>query len=231
MKKPMTPEERKAFGEKMKAARAAKKDTVQLTKEQFEKLMKLVEQPAQPSQPTIGSQGQQIGIVEKYTSDPAHYDDPTEKLYDMPEFRRFALRDNYRIKWNVSPTKYQTVFGTWYIEPRFELTIARRRLNADGSPKMVKDENGRTTEEVMVLGRGSFFQDPAADLLEADMAGVDYKAIAPEAFSEAMRLWRYVQFISDLLSPPARDVARPLRRRMEVIAGKPYDIEEFQSLV
>lgn len=162
MAKIWTEEERKAFGEKMKASRAAKTNTpqptepveatpseptVNLTQDQFQALMErlnkletsktetLETKPLPNSnQASIDNLGRTIGIMTKYSVNPDDYEDPREKLMSTPALERFAFRTNYFLKWDVEQTIYETKFGTSYAEPRFELRLYKRLFEDDGTP-------------------------------------------------------------------------------------------------
>lgn len=201
-------------------------DDFQNTMNRLNKLEAALEQ-AQASQKvteqsTIGQSptGQPTGITERFSLDPAHYEDPTEALYELEELRRLAPRENFELKWTVTPTRYQTVFGTWYIEPRFEITVYRKRY----------DDDGNELPSRIVLARGSFFEDPAANLLEADIAGVNFSEMTPSDFASAMRMFRYKTFILDVLVPK-RLISTKAKTHEMVIGGRVYTIEDSQKPV
>lgn len=159
MAKIWTEEERKAFGEKMKASRAAKTNTpqptepveatpseptVNLTQDQFQALMERLNKletsktetlPTAPNDNVqLNNLGKAVGIMHKYSVNPEDYDDPREKLLSLPALERFAFRTNYFLKWDVEQTIYETKFGTSYAEPRFELRLYKRLFEDDGTP-------------------------------------------------------------------------------------------------
>jgi hypothetical protein len=147
-------EERKAFGAKMKAAKAARqnqnpqtKDSVTLTTNQYEELMarlqKLEQEPTQtvdqhlegPQTISVNQHGQSVGIVTKYPVDPSLYPNPTDDLYDIPEIQFRAPRENVKFVWNVSGQVYETKFGTNVQEPFFRLDVFRLDRDEDGQIK------------------------------------------------------------------------------------------------
>lgn len=283
-KRTWTPEQRAAFGAKMKAAKEAKRQqavieeklerdgmiakdavttpqeepmpkpenmpepepqapmpAVTLTNEQFQMMLQafqsqegtkksspaVVNQAMQGTQ--LGPQGQVIGVVERFPIDPKYYKNPTEELYDMPEFSRHAMRYNFVLDWTCTPVKYQTAMGTWYMEPRFELTLKKKQLDEDGNELVKVDPaTGKEFHPRIVLGRASFFEDPPANILEAEEAGVALEDLDKGEFQEKMRMYRYKFWLSEKLSPK-RPVTTTNRKRMEVIGGKAYEIEEFSK--
>lgn len=76
-----------------------------------------------------GIQGQII----KYPIETSYYADPTEKLYNDPTLRRFALRENFYIKWEVTGTVYSKN-NIEYAEPQFECAIFRFMYDEEGEP-------------------------------------------------------------------------------------------------
>jgi hypothetical protein len=166
MAKIWTEEERKAFGEKMKASRAAKTNTpqptepveatpseptVNLTQDQFQALMERLnkletsktESFDTKNEPQLNQLGRAVGIMQKYSVDPRDYLDPREQLYLLPELERFAFRQNYYLNWDVEQTQYETKYGTSFSEPRFELRLYKRLFEDDGEPTVIKDNVGQ----------------------------------------------------------------------------------------
>lgn len=257
-KKNMTPEERKAIGARLKAGREAKKaqikkqnqvnptptgvnpdptralpqdDKVTLTQEQFQEMMNrisdLESQKPQPqaAAPYIGESGQAIGVKEKASVNPDDYRNPVEALYnffeDTPKYRRLGVRDNYEIRWSVNPTRYQTAFGTWFVEPRFELTLLRRRF----------DEDGNETPSKVIVGRSSFFEDLPANLLEAELAGLSVDDVGKPEFADKMRMYRYTTWLIEKIQPKRPGATSTKKKKLEVIGGTAYEVEEGSELV
>lgn len=183
-----------------------------------------------PSGSQLGPQGQVIGVVERYPVDQKHYQDPTDALYDAPELAQFALRHNYVIRWNVTPTKYQTAMGTWYIEPRFELILLRKQFDDEGNEIEKVNDQGQTYKPRIILGRASFFEDPPANLIEADQAGVVPGDLDAGVFNEKMRMYRYKFWLTEKLRPRGPKKTNT-DTKLQVIAGKAYEIEEFSTPV
>jgi hypothetical protein len=200
-------------------------NAVVLTQEQFQEMLERIqkletvrEQVSQNVQPSIGTRGEVLGMIERFPIDPKHYQSPLDAIYDDPQFRRFALRDNYFLKWSVTPAKYQTAMGTWYVEPRFELELWKRDFNED-------NEEFRK----ILLGRASFFEDPPANLLEAELAGLSINDVDTGEFGEKMRMFRYKFWVNEILQPKRPGSTSP-KKKLQVIGGKAYEIEEFSEL-
>jgi hypothetical protein len=164
--------------------------------------------------------GQAIGVTEKHSINPNDYKDPTEALYNLPELRRFAFRENYVLRWTVTPTRYQTAFGTWFVEPRFELTLLRRRF----------DEEGVERPDKIIVGRASFFEDLPANLMEADLAGLSVDDVGTPDFSEKMKMYRYKLWLVENLTPK-RPSSTKKKVKLEVIGGTAYEVEEGSEVV
>lgn len=253
-RKKWTPEERAAFGEKMRAAREAKlKEKVPTVSE--------VELPEVPTEPTtapelppqvaapavamtaeqfemllqrFSSMGQEpkkvesVGIIERFPIRPENYKNPVEELMDSPKFRRFGMRDNFALDWVVTPTKYETKQGQWYTEPRFELTFKRKQLDDNGNEIVRHDKFGKAFHPRIVLGRASFFIDPPADMIEAELAGLDEAGLSDEELQDRMMFWRYHMWVEERLVPKQPEKTTNALKE-EVIGGRAYQIEEFSA--
>lgn len=180
--------------------------------------------------PSLNSQGGVVGVVERFPIDPKHYQSPVEELYDLPELRRFGLRENYVIEWNVRPVKYQTAMGTWYIEPKFELILKKKQFDEDNNELIKYDTKGNPYYPRLILGRASFFEDPPANILEAEEAGVEIDDLDKPEFQEKMRMYRYKFWLMERLSPKKPQYTTN-NRREEVIGGKVYEIDEYSKPV
>lgn len=211
--------------------------TVTLTQEQFQMMLDRLSSsegtkqvdPMTLGQPSLNSKGGVTGIIERFPINPAHYINPVEELYDTPELRRWGLRENYVIDWSCSPTKYQTAMGTWYIEPRFELILKKRQFD-ENNEELVKIDprTGKDYHPRIVLGRASFFEDPPANILEAELAGLSIDDLDSGEFQEKMRMYRYKFWLIERLNPKKPQYTTN-HRREEVIGGKVYEIEEYSN--
>lgn len=219
--------------------------TVTLTQEQFQMMLDRLQstEPTAPAPqesvnqafpngqpPTLNPQGGVVGVIERYPINPKHYQNPVEELYDLPVLRKFAMRENYVIEWKVTPTKYQTAMGTWYIEPRFELTLKKKQWDEDGNEVVKYNDQGKAYYPRIVIGRASFFEDPPANILEAEEAGLSIDDLDSGEFQEKMRMYRYKFWLVERLNPKKPQFTTS-KRREEVIGGKVYEIDEYSKPV
>lgn len=194
---------------------------VTMSQEQFDHLLQRIEdlesvkQPAQPGV-QLNAQGGVTGVIERYSVNPAHYKNPIEMLYDLPQLKRYAMRENYEIRWTVTPVKYQTASGTWFVEPKFELILLRRMFD-DEDPTI---ELGTK----IVLGRAAFFEDPPANIIEAEQAGVSSDDLDSGEFQEKMRMYRYAFWLMERLNP-RKPQSTKQDITQKVIGGKMYEME------
>jgi hypothetical protein len=199
---------------------------VTLTNEQFEMLLNRFSGMGKEPDTTTPT----VGIVERFPIRPDAYVNPVEMLYDIPKLRRFGLRENYVIDWKVSTTRYETRQGQWYMEPRFELTLKRKQFNEEGEEVVKHDKHGKPFHPRIVLGRASFFVDPPADMIEAELAGLADADLSDEELQERMFFWRYSMWIEERLMPKLPDFTTNAMKE-EVIGGKAYEIEEYSMPV
>lgn len=211
MPKQWTDEERKAFGEKMKASRAAKtktpletkQPTVEIPEDTLKVLMDRIaaleaEKATRPAealgQPTINNMGQVQGVREKYTINKAAYShvDPRERLFDEPKLSRFAPRENYSMYWGILVTRYQNAQGIWMAEPRFELEVRKKVLDEDGEP----------TGREYLLGKMVSHEDWDAAVDIANSLGMDIDPAMGSAFIDEMRYQNFRMFVEELFFKP-----------------------------
>lgn len=165
----MTPEERKAWGEKMRAAREKKAETpltprpepkeepeiapdqdVNDLKRQvleMKEMMDLMRQAMvnqnkaqqNPNDPQLNREGRLLGEFTKYTVDPSAYPDPTPRLSDEPRLQPLAFKHNYEITYEVGISSYETKTGQNIREPKFNVTLLRLVLDDQGNRVKVTD--------------------------------------------------------------------------------------------
>jgi hypothetical protein len=210
--KQWTDEERKAFGEKMKAARATKTNTpqtkttptqkIEIPEDKLQVLMERIAaleaekatRPTAPTQePTISQSGHVQGIKEKYTINKAAYQhvDPRERLFKEPKLARFAPEENYTMYWRVENTRYQNAQLLWIAEPRFELEVRRKVLDDDGS---VKGE--------YQVGKLVCHEDWDAAVDIANSLGLEIDPQMGPAFIDEMRYQTFRMFVEELFFQP-----------------------------
>lgn len=236
-KKDMTPEERKAWGEKMKAARAAKKeaeptpstsipqqtpdDLLRQIKELAQEVAELRSQRAEKGSPTLSNTGSLVGRFEKYILDPARYPDPTERLAHETRLQRFAFNDNYELKYFIKTTNYTSIDGVHTSEPRFELELYGIMFDDDGEPtnkryvikKMIMHED---PEEAMWVARQNELGHLIDEMGEAD-------------FLNEMRYLRARDWLLNVFYP-SKEIVDDKRNRSElVIDNKLVEVFELAS--
>lgn len=199
-KKEWTEEERKAFAEKMKAARAKKPEIEEkeediLSSEDIQALVRRVKELESnfarsatktdfyQARPEINREGALIGSFEKYIVDPARYPDPCERLSHEPRLKRFAFDINYELKFTVSTVQYQTQDGVNTREPRFTLELINVHMDDQGNP----------TNKRHVIRTCILHEDPQAAIEIARQnnieIGDDQKAFLDEMRYLRMRDW------------------------------------------
>lgn len=194
-----------------------------LTNEQFEMLLNRFSAMPKDEPKQIAG----VGIIERFPIDSKFYPNPVEELYNIPKLRRFSMRENFVIDYRVSPTKYETKQGQWYMEPRFELTLKKKQFDAETGDEVVRfDKHGKPFHPRIVLGRASFFVDPPADMIEAELAGLEDAGLSDDELRDRMQFWRYAMWIEERLIPKLPEKVTNAMKE-EVIGGKAYEIEEY----
>ena len=241
----MTEEERKAFGIKMKNARLAKvnnnvninnqeeatktkekESTVTLTQDQFKDLMGRLEKVEGNKVETVAPDngfdqyGKPQGVIQRYSLDPSHYDNPIERLYDLEELRRHNLRDNYELVWDFDQTVYETKYGTSMADPKFSITLK----------KVIYDKSGNVTTKRIIVNTGIFFEDPASSIKEAIQIGLPIDKANTSEFLSQMRFLRYKQWLMEIFNPNLPDSTKP-QITNQVIDGSVYQIEDYSVII
>lgn len=251
-KKDMSPEERKAFGEKMKAAREAKKladvaketptpesnaDIGELLKQIEEMktnqaLMQaaLLNQNFLNTPQNANTQGSQItskgiiGTFEKYITDPKQYPDPRERLYEYFESNNKLRRIGLRNNYEM----------TWEVTPMrpYERkdgvmeTQPRFHLELNYiiiDPDTYEPTKGRYTVKDII-----FFEDPQTALIVARDNGLEVDEVNEKAFLDEMRFIRVRDWLEDAFFPEQIQSSKPKKKDM-VINGKQVQYFEVSS--
>lgn len=211
MPKQWTEEERKAFGEKMRAARQVRKEEVTknepvvpepedqptVSQEDFSALLKhvkelenrLSERPTQ--KPELNQKGSLVGTFEKYTVDPSNYPDPRERLKKEPRLAPLAFDINYELTYDVETTSYETQEGIRTKEPRFNIQLL----------KVVFDDSGNKTDGRYIVRKLMFHEDPQAAIVVARDNGVDVDLMGQKEFLDEMRYLRTRDWLLDVFYP------------------------------
>lgn len=235
-KKDWTEEEKKAFGEKMKAARAAKQTAERLEKksptdssEDVEKLLARMQElqqeinaiksqgsQVQTQQPRVGATGL-TGTFEKYSTRRDYYPDPTERLADEAKLQSQAFKHNFELKWDISTTSYKTIDGINTAEPRFTLTLIRKMLDDDG-----EDTNQRFDVCNLV-----FHEDPDAALIIARDNGIDVEQFGEKEFLDEMRYLRMRDWLFECFFPAK--VSPQQKKKQTVIGNRLVEVYEVNG--
>lgn len=221
-KKNMTEEEKKAWAEKMKAAKVAKQEEVTSTEEvkpsqedilsdDYKSLLKRLnelegklsaEAEANKSQPEVNSRGRLIGTFERYVVDPAYYPDPRERLSQEPRLQRFAFPLNYELTWAITPVSYESIDGVRVSEPRFHMELLR----------IVMDEDGNATNGRYKIKQLSLHEDPDAALQVARDNGIDVDHINQREFLDEMRYLRIKEWLEEKFYPSRKNTNKQARQ-------------------
>lgn len=175
-------------------------------------------------QPQIG-QGGVHGQVFKYPVEQGHYPDPTDRLYDDPKLRRFALRENFYFKWEVTGVTYEK-YNITYTEPRFMVELWRFIFD---------EETGEPTGEMFLVNRQIQHEDEMAARIAADKLG--YKIGEGERFAnlqemmDEMRFWRIRQWLIAVFTPFKASQHKNRKTKQKVIGGRVVEVTDSEVLV
>lgn len=158
------------------------------------------------------------GIQYKYPVEKSYYPDPTDRLYDEPQLKRFAMRENFYFKWDVVGEIYEKANIT-YSEPRFTVELFRRVFNDDGTP----------TGKMILVNRQFQMEDELTARLAADKLGLTDTFDSFEDLMNEMRYHRIKRWLMGIFTPPSINSFKKRATTM-VIDGKVvevYDTEEI----
>lgn len=228
-----TEEEKKAFGDKMRAARAAKlqeaKDVIESAKptlnpglgeeapqdisnDELEELRRQVQEltayikggsPQQPAEKDV----KLLGFFEKYKVGKDYYPNQTERLANEPKLQRFAFKENYELNYWVDDSKYTTAEGIRMIEPKFHLDLVR---------VVFDEETGQPTDGRYIVRRLVFHEDPDAAIAIANDNGLEIDAENERQFLNEMRYLRQRDWLLGIFYPQP---ASRIRNKKEVVIG------------
>lgn len=253
MARKWTEEEKKAFAEKMKAAREAKlkedkvENKVELTQEQFQELMQRLAKvestsrestPGKPQEVQLNDLGRAVGVLQKYSVDARDYDDPRPLLMDLPELQRFAFKENYFLLWDVEQLMYETKFGTSYSVPKFILKLYKRLYEDDGTPtpdidratgQQRLDDQGKPMFRSYLVQRFTTTTDPNAAVSEARRMGISIENANTREFLDQMRFLEYKNWLLEVFQPKKPTTAR--RTENMVVGSTQVQVESYSELV
>ena len=218
-KKQMTPEERKAWGAKMKSAREAKKNKE--VAEEFKSapsIDELVRQIEELKRNQFFSQPQPARAVTKYSINPKDYPDPRERLSNETRLETEAFKQNFLMEWQVGRVSYDAKDGVNYTEPKFKLELWRWIRN----PKTNEITNKR-----FLVKKVTLFEDPDAAIYAAHEAGVEVPPQMEPAFLDEMRYLRLRDWVFDVFWPQPAEEKAGIRE--EVIGNRVVQVLETSS--
>lgn len=167
-------------------------------------------------QPQVGAMGVQ-GRVFKYPVEKDYYPDPTDRLYDEPTLKRFALRENFMITWDVQGETYEK-YNISFTEPRFIVTLYR----------ILFDEEGEPTGQAALITRHMQHEDELAARIAADRLG--YPQDNFDDLMNEMRYQRIREWLVGVFTPQKFQVHAKKPMTM-VIGGKAVEVYDTESVV
>lgn len=211
-KKDMTPEERKAFGEKMKAAREAKRTASEArltssTKTEVKdevidqndisallrRIQELEKKQFFPSAPEQEAPRTTKTVVTKFSFNPSDYPDPRDQLFEEPRLKLKGFnKDWWDLGWQVQKVNYEED-GLKYAAPRFLLEVFR---------VMEDEDTGEPSAKKYLRKRGNFFEDPDSFLSIAEQHGVSIPETFEKQFMDSMRYLSMRDWLLELFYPP-----------------------------
>jgi hypothetical protein len=158
------------------------------------------------------------GIQYKYPVEKSYYPDPTERLYDEPSLKRFAMRENFLFKWDVVGEVYEKANIT-YSEPRFSVELFRRLFDDDGTP----------TGKMVLVNRQFQMEDELTARIAADKLGLTNTFERFEDLMTEMRYYRIRRWLLGIFTPPSVNAFKKRSTTM-VIGGKVVEVYDTEEL-
>lgn len=236
-KKNMTPEEKKAWGEKMRAAKAAKaqerveqpqlveqipeEPTVSELLKRIQELesQKFFNQPQNPQSAQLTSRGI-VGTTVKYSVQPKDYPSPVDRLFEEPRLKLQNFnRTWYDVEWSVVPIRYQTKDGLWYSEPKFQVKL----VVIIPDPETQEPSNKR-----YVFHKATFFEDPDAAIQIAAEQKIDIPEELKKDFLDEMRYLRIRDWVMESFYPP-KPTQGKMNKTETVIGNRLVEVYEVNS--
>lgn len=225
-KKQMTEAEKKAWGAKMKVAREAKAQTLEVEEKPeviadeqgFDALKRQVQESAETiallktallgrdAAPVTDKMGEALEEFERYSLDPQDYPDPTNRLSKESRLVAVNFLYNYELDYTVGRSRYQTATGRWTIEPKFQIQLNRIKL----------DDEGAQTSKRYMLRRIIFHEDPDAAIVVAHENGIEVDKDNHKQFLDEMRYIRCRDWLFDIFWPKP---AQPQEQITEEVIG------------
>lgn len=226
-KKTWTPEERQAFADKMKAARAAKQkpqveENIVQNEDENALLKRILELEARLN--AQGAQAPQAApsprtVTVKYSFNPEDYPDPRDRFFEEPKLQLRGFNKNwFELGWEVQKVNYEED-GIKLAAPRFNLEV----YGVIEDPVTGEPSNKRYT-----MKRGVFFEDPDSFLEVASRHGVEIPERFEKWFMDEMRYLNMRDFLLDMFYPSAPTSTKQNKTEM-VIGNKLVEVWEASS--
>lgn len=165
------------------------------------------------------------GQVFKYPVEQSYYPDPTDRLYDDPKLKRYALRENFYFKWEVTGVAYEKN-GITYNEPRFMVELWKFIFD---------DETGEPTGEMFLVNRQIQHEDELAARMAAGKLG--YKIGPNEKFQtleemmDEMRYYRIRMWLLDVFTPYRAHQHKARKSLQRVIGGRVVEVTDTEKVI
>lgn len=249
-KKEKTPAERKAWGEKMKAARKAKKlastppvaeptvevspsapETIQgesdidVLKRQVQELKDALffqqRQQVPPAQQGASVSSRGItGTHTKYSTNPKDYPDPRDRLFDEAKLK---LKGFNRDWWDLEWIVSRVNYDTKDGIHMAEPKFQIRLIRIIEDPETGEPSNKRYT-----LWKGTFFEDPEAAIQVAAQYGIEVGEEIEKLFLDEMRYLRMRDWLLEAFFPPKPSQSK-MNKTETVIGNRLVEVYEINS--
>lgn len=228
--------EAKAIGERLKAARQAKKSAETIVNnppqvdqnnvaallkriEELEKNKFFASEPSPVSQaPSVTERGFQ-GVIQKASLDPKNYPNPIDRLF---EEQRLILkgftRDWFDLSWSVGKVNSETYEGFKMVQPKFVLELI----------KILEDDAGEPSNKRFVVCSGTFFEDADAFVAIANQYGLDVPETLKRDFMDEMRYLEIRDWLLEAFYPPRPSQPKSNKKEM-VIGNRLVEVFEINS--
>lgn len=227
MPKVWTEEERKAFGEKMKASRKKKEtekaqatpsadnqgeqnldELRQMIKEANETIAQLKAWNALKTTPdmSVSRTGSLVGEVERYLIDANRYPNPRDRLMKEPRLMNIAFPYNYEVEYEVGVSRYENINGVRMKEPKFNVTLHR----------IILDDDGQQTNQRYIARKLVFHEDPDAALVIARDNGFEVDSTDEQTFLNEMRYLRVRDWLFGIFWPKP---SQAMKNKHETVIG------------
>lgn len=217
--------EAKAIGERLKAARAAKKTAEQIRTPEIDQndvsaLLKRIQELEQkqffaPTAPVSTTRT----VITKYSFNPKDYPDPRDRFFEESKLRlKGFTRDWFDLGWEVAKVNYEED-GQKMVAPRFELELYKI---------MEDEETGEPTNKRYTICRGLFFEDPDSFVSIANQHGLNVPESLHNEFLDEMRYLMMRDWLLEAFYPPRSTQAKKNKKEV-VIGNRLVEVFEINS--